>query len=84
MDELGSGARRVSDRVQEAATKRANEITDPIVLAMRGSGAFSLIFRLLVERDSGIDWLSRGADERIRATLDEIDAIVKRIRERLR
>lgn len=80
----GSEAEPVRDLVQEAATLEANEISDPVVLAMRGSNQFSLCMRLLRERSAGQEYRfglsSRG---QIRQALLEILAIVSRIDERL-
>ena len=71
------------DIVQAAATRRADEISDLVVLAMRGSMEFSLVFRLLRERESGLKYAGAGVVERILEALAEIEAIARRIRERV-
>jgi hypothetical protein len=72
------------DLVQEAATKTAAELSDPLALATRGSAQFSLVFRLLRERAAGDEYRFGGTTkDRIRAALLEILAVVKRLDERV-
>jgi hypothetical protein len=75
---------RSSNGAQDAATKPASEISDPVILAMRGSMTFSLIFRLLRERAAPVEYrFGLSHAEQISGALDEIEAITKRIRERV-
>ena len=72
------------DLVQEAATKTAAQLTDPLALATRGSAQFSLVFRLLRERAAGDEYrFGLSTKGRIREALLEILMVVKRIDERV-